>query len=273
MFRMEGKERLDILKQLTDIIEEEIAMDEELLALCKNDSRLGFHSEAEGYKYFPEKIEWRMAELKKVLANDVPAVEKLIKKGKPLFPEYTGRRPEGAVANCIKTADVNLDGNIQLPSGLQWQELNEGKGNGQVQWASARDSKALYIWVTDKTEADKISDVRVKVEPKRLYPAAHFAFSKLNQSNAGDPVRNLGYSLVYTAGYREVEAEGQKYYVSRIPFSTLKLDPAQSEPIRVDVIAQKRGEGACSWRPNNPTTSRLVLGNDNPADLGWLVFN
>ncbi len=273
MFRMDGKERLDILKQLTDIIEEEIAMNEELLVLCKNDSRLGFHSEAEGYKYFPEKIEWRMAELKKVLANDVPAIEKLIKRGKPLFPEYTGRQPEGAVANCIKTEDVNIDGNIGLPEGLQWLELTEGKGDGQVQWASARDSKALYIWVTDKTSTDKISDIRVKAEPKRLYPAPHFAFSKLNESNAGDPVRTLGYSLVYTAGFRETEADGQKYLVSRIPFSTMKLDPEQSDAIRVDVIVQKTGVGTCSWRPNNPTTSRLVLGNDNPADLGWLVFN
>jgi hypothetical protein len=145
MFRMDGKERLDILNQLTDIIEEEIAMNEELLVLCKNDSRLGFHSEAEGYKYFPAKIEWRMEELRKVLANDVPAIEKLIKKGKPLFPEYTGRQPEGAVANCIKTEDVNIDGSIVPPSDLQWLELTEGKGDGQVLWASSRDSEALYI--------------------------------------------------------------------------------------------------------------------------------
>ena len=64
-----------------------------------------------------------------------------------------------------------------------------------------------------------------------------------------------------------------KNFVSRIPFTIPKLDPAQSSPVRVDVIVQKRGEGTCSWRPNNPTTSRLIIGNDNPADLGWLVFN
>jgi len=28
-----------------------------------------------------------------------------------------------------------------------------------------------------------------------------------------------------------------------------------------------------SWRPDNPTTERLILGSDNPADLGWLVFH
>jgi len=72
MFRMEGKERLEILEQLGDIIREELKMDEQLIKLCERDSRLGFHSEAEGYKYFPEKIRWRMQQLKDVLATMCP---------------------------------------------------------------------------------------------------------------------------------------------------------------------------------------------------------
>ncbi len=76
MLRMEGKERLDLLNNLVDIILEELELDEQLLILCKHDSRLGFHSEAEGYKYFPEKIEWRMDQLRSVLANDVPELRK-----------------------------------------------------------------------------------------------------------------------------------------------------------------------------------------------------
>jgi hypothetical protein len=40
----------------------------------------------------------------------------------------------------------------------------------------------------------------------------------------------------------------------------------------VDVRVQQRGAGTSSWRPHNPLTSRLALGSDNPADLGWLVF-
>ncbi len=279
MLRMDGRERLGILNQLTDIIKEEIALDKKLLVLCKNDSRLGFHSEAEGYKYFPEKIEWRIAELNKVLENDVPVFKKHIKKGELLFPEYTGKRPEGAVANCIKTSDVNLNGNIQIPSELQWQELNEGKNNTQLQWASARDSEAIYIWITEKLPTsqesgdNQIANVEVKVEPMRLYPAFHFSFTKLTEQNAVEPIRNLGYSLVYTAGFREVEAQGQKYVVSRIPFSILRTDMEQSDPVRVDITVQKSGAEKCSWRPDNPITPRLVLGSDNPADLGWLIFN
>lgn len=278
MFRMDGRERLDILNQLTAIIKEEIALDEKLLFLCKNDSRLGFHSEAGGYKYFPEKIEWRMAELNKVLENDVPAIKKQIKKDELLFPEYTGKSPEGAVANCVKISDVNLS-NIPLPSGLQWQELNEGENNTHLQWASAKDSKALYIWVTEKMSIDQrsgdnqISSVKVSVEPRRLFPAFHFTFSKLTENNAGEPIRALGYQLFYSAGFREVEVQGQKYVVSRIPFSILGTDPLQSDPLRVNVFVQKSGAGICSWLPDNPGIVRLILHGDNPADLGWLLFN
>jgi len=278
MLRMDGRERLDILNQLTDIIKEEIALDEQLLVLCKNDSRLGFHSEAEGYKYFPEKIEWRMTELKRVLKYDVPAFKKIIKKGELLFPEYTGKSPKGAVANCVKISDVNLS-NIQIPPELQWQELSESENYTQLQWASARDSKAIYIWATEKSstgqslENNQISNVRVKVEPGRLYPAFHFSFSKLTEHHAGEPVRNLGYSLIYTAGFREVQAQGQKYVVSRIPFSVLRIDPAQSDPVRVNVTVQKNGTDNYSWLLNSPLTPRLILGSDNPADLGWLIFD
>ena len=278
MLRMDGRERLEILTQLSDILKEEIALNEQLLILCKKDSRLGFHSEAEGYKYFPEKIEWRMNELQKVLKNDVPSFRKLIKKGELLFPEYTGKRPEGAIAQCINTSDINIDGNNQIPSGLQWQDLNEGDKIPRFQWASSRDSKALYVWVTKKvsgiptSQPNEITNVRVKIEPKRLYPSAHFSFGKLNDANTGDPIRNLGYALTYSAGFREVEEQGQQYLVSRIPLSIINVEPAQTDPLRVDVIVQSDA-GTSSWRPDNPVTSRLILGNDNPADLGWLIFN
>ncbi|HZH72275.1 MAG TPA: hypothetical protein VFD91_07270 [Mariniphaga sp.] len=277
MLRMEGLERLELLDQLTDIINEEVNLNEQLLELCKKDSRLGFHSEAEGYKYFPEKIEWRMAELKKVLDFDVPAIETQIKLGEFLFPEYTGKIPEGAVAHCIDISNNAANESLLPPDELQWQELKEGSKGAKVQWASARDSNALYVWVSDVTSKGKkqvatISNLRIKIEPQRLYPAYHFSFNKRPEDNGDDPVRTLGYSLVYTAGFKEVETKGNQYAVARIPFSILRIVPTEALPIRVDVIVESE-TGRSSWRPDNPLTPRLILGSDNPADLGWLIFN
>lgn len=92
----------------------------------------------------------------------------------------------------------------------------------------------IFAWLlTDKTSSapraddNSISNVRIKVEPRRLYPAFHFSFNKMTENNAGDPVRTLGYKLIYTAGFREVDTQGQKYIVSRIPFGILKIDTIQ----------------------------------------------
>ena len=130
----------------------------------------------------------------------------------------------------------------------------------------------MIIHFNQISDNNQISNITVKVEPRRLHPAYHFSFSEITELNRGDPIRNLGYSLVYTAGFREVELEGQKYIVSRIPFSILRIDQTQSDPIRINLSVQKNGTGNYSWLSNNPITPRLVLGSDNPAELGWLTF-
>ena len=277
MFRTEGRERPDILKQLIRIIEKEIELDEQLLALCETDSRLGFHSEAEGYKYFPEKIKWRMEQLRSVLSDDVPEVKKIIRKNKPLFPEYTGTKPSGPFADCI-TFDKPIwsENGFVLPENLKWQTFNYGSDTTNLKWASACSREALYIVVAEKEAAINASRVapvaslEVKIEPQRLYPARHFVFDTENQDN--DPVHIAGYPLLYRGGLREVSEKGVWYFAVRIPFKNIGLSPERLNPIRMDVIVRRIGRGTSSWRPDNPTTSRLILGSDNPADLGWLRF-
>lgn len=57
-----------------------------------------------------------------------------------------------------------------------------------------------------------------------------------------------------------------------IPFKNLRLTHGNLHPVRVDVRVRSNESGISSWCPDNPLTSRLILGSDNPADLGWLVF-
>lgn len=82
-----GERGLAILKQMREIAVQEIRNSEQMLRLCADDSRLGFHSEAEGYKYFPAKLDWRIRCLNQLLENDFPAVEQRLRAGKPPFPE------------------------------------------------------------------------------------------------------------------------------------------------------------------------------------------
>ena len=84
----------DHLSRMAEIVRSEIANTEEMLSLCRKDHRLGYHSEAEGYLFFPEKLEKRIELLKDLLEKDFPA----FKLDSPLLDEFTGRSMTGKVA-------------------------------------------------------------------------------------------------------------------------------------------------------------------------------
>jgi hypothetical protein len=279
MLRMEGKERLDLLNQMVDIIEDELALDKQLITLCENDSRLGFHSEAEGYKYFPELIEWRMRQLESVLSDDVPDMRKSILKNELLFSEYTGKKPKGAVADCISTYDSLLTGGvIALPPSIRWQTFSYGTEKTDMQWTSVYSKDNLYVIVSGKGREDAdtkrapVEGIEIKIEPQRLYPAMHFEFNVGYADINTAPVHIIGYPLIFRAGLRIDDENGIWKVAARVPMKSIRADSDNPQPIRMDVIVHTETGKVCSWRPDNKETPRLILGSDNPADLGWLVF-
>ena len=255
MFRLEGtSERLRLLDQLIAIIHDEIKNDERLIELCEKDSRLGFHSEAEAYKYFPEKIRWRMNQLQQVLTQDVPEIRKTILDGAPLFPQYTGHQPTGAVAHGTAVDNPSHT----KSTGLHWQTCEVGSKGKAIQWAAQWDSDALSFWFLE--EEIPLLKIQLKIEARRLHPAHLLTFNFPNKTI--DPrVARVG--------------QGTKDHsiVIRIPWKELAMDSAPVHPIRMDVYVQKKNGQTNSWRPRNPWIHRLRLGNHNPGDLGWLVLD
>ena len=80
-----GKGEGDAKKNLAamrEIVLSEIENSKKMCVLCGMDSRLGYHSEAEGFKFFPEKMEDRIVHLEKILSEEFPLVEKRIAEGK-----------------------------------------------------------------------------------------------------------------------------------------------------------------------------------------------
>jgi hypothetical protein len=264
MFRMDGRERLEILQHMKDIVKEEIALNEELLKLCIRDSRIGFHSEAEGYKYYPAKIEWRMNELKKLLKNDFPEIKKHITEGDLLFPEYTGEKPEGLVAYSLH--QNSLPENISLkdiPDNLTWNDFTAGKGGNGLRWSAIHDNEEICFIVSDKkigtTNEGTVTRVILKLEPRRLWMPEHYTYYP-DDEKSGE-------------GYSELEGSENNYMLIRIPFSQFRWQDEESLPVRVNLSVVKKGTGTSHWKPENPLINRLSVGSDNPADLGWLVFN
>jgi hypothetical protein len=252
LLRREGSGRRKLLIELSTLLRQELDIDEQLLALCEQDSRLGFHSEAEGYKYYPEKIRWRMRQIRNVLATDLPELEGLIREGRPLFPEYTGRSPQGATATAV------ADG-VEP----RWQTLGT---TSALRWGATYDDQAIHVFVTG-AEAPPPSELLVKVEPRRLWPCKQFLFIPEGETLAELPDTVAPQSV---EGRITNSAEGWRAAV-RIPRERIGLPTGRLEPIRLDVQVVRKGRRE-SWVPSHPLTYRLNLGSDNPADLGWMIY-
>ena len=77
-----AKDAMELLKVMENIVKLEVQASLRLSELCKADGRLGYHSEAEVYKYFPEKLEWRARCLQELLDSEFPDVYAQIANGK-----------------------------------------------------------------------------------------------------------------------------------------------------------------------------------------------
>ena len=77
-----------ILDRLAEIVRDEIALSERMIMLCEQDKRLGYHSEAEGFKFFPEKLRDRIFKLEKLLKTEFPIVRSRIERGQHAIGYY-----------------------------------------------------------------------------------------------------------------------------------------------------------------------------------------
>ena len=261
MLRMTGMERLDVLKELKRIIYQELELDEELLLLSRRDSRLGYHPEAEGYKYYPAKIRWRMEQLRKVLSTDLPEIEQQIKDGKLLFPEYTGEKPTGLIAKSISTKGNAWTGHRELASNLSWESFNNGDNKKLLQWASGYDKDGLYIIIRGvEKKADissLVSNITIRLQPRRLWPSKRFNFT----ANASEPDKTI----------RIINSKGISFAIVKIPWNDMGADRDPNR-MRIDVRVTSKNNGVAGWCELKPVTSRLEHGTDNPDDLGWLII-
>ena len=88
-----GFEKGDASKQLAEmkkIVIEEIRLTKEMIPLCEKDKRLGYHSEAENFKFFPLKLEHRIKQLENLLITEFVEIEKRIADGLVPFEYYKG---------------------------------------------------------------------------------------------------------------------------------------------------------------------------------------
>jgi hypothetical protein len=82
---------VSILSEMRALVLAEIDNSERMIPVCEADCRLGYHSEAEGFKFFPKKLRYRIEQLKTLLETEFVEVEERIKAGLVPLEFYEGR--------------------------------------------------------------------------------------------------------------------------------------------------------------------------------------
>ena len=139
-----------LLDGLKKIVREEISNSLRLAELCRMDSRLGYHSEAEVYKYFPEKLQWRAARLEQLLSTDFPEAEKVLNEGGSIG-EFLRWQGETAVAGHVYGANgIHWSFEADCESVTFHLDFDSTGDNPEVAWLFFYDRKAARrpIWDT-----------------------------------------------------------------------------------------------------------------------------
>lgn len=239
--------RLVVLEEMKNIVTGEISISEKLAERCEQDSRLGFHSEAEGYKYFPAKLRWRCELLKSLLANDFPEVETEIKKGHLLFHDFSNETPSATTYLC--------------GSGLS--EKCEG-----FSWVADFDGSAVTINLSIPWGGGyKTDGVAVMFEGRRFNPVSYFSINKNGDYHYAlmkDPEKNCSCSINKTEKGMDV--------ILKIDMNA--LDAENMRYLRFNIMRESEtsnGEKTVhAWVKMETLKYRLAFAHFNSHDMGTL---
>ncbi len=226
--------RIDHLEEMKAIVKDEIVNTHQMKALCLADSRLGYHSEAEGYLFFPEKLDGRVKLLENLLAEDFPSFDI----SAPWIDRYTGATPEGVCALCRKTGEPDIH------------PMEEN-----TSWCASYDDDNLYVTVHNANNLD----YSLVLEPSRMCAVFRMDFyaSGLVEINE----RAFPDFLDCT-----VDKCGNDCAIT-IPLKHFDGFRRPGFPMRFNIYGSK-----FHWCNPQPWPWRLLHGDYNPSTSGWLIF-
>ncbi len=250
----------EILSSMKAIVLDEIENSRKAKELCLLDSRLGYHSEAEGYKFFPKKLDARIAYLENLLNGEFSEVQERIEKG--LYPLEFYRAREGGElfgdSYKFKKCDI-ADAELEPV--------------GKVgSFSASYDDSNIYM----SFDAPKGVPVSLSFEYKLLYPASAIVLTEGGVSLAGNVTSHqsvFGDRIEQELSPYSLEvnpaADRVKYLLT---VDRTKCEWQENRPMRMSVSMYKNSRSRDAvWHLRGDFGGYLGKGPINPNEMGWLI--
>ncbi len=282
-----GKEAILVLDAMSRIVDREVKRRRKMILLCERESTLGFHSEAEGFKFTPALIRCGLRSLERLRRVEFPAVRRSAAKGQELFSSYTGRGAKRILQVC-RESDVQewhslrhlLTQESKVPGrsirGTDWRRGNLAQVPVRVSFQARMRKDALHVVVTSPVPPLSLpwsTTVIVEIEPRRLHPRIQFIAEAAGFKTG---LVDDGYLMKEKLPFEVDWAVGPEGWSGSffIPLKSIRLRK-RAGLFRFNVRAvyfnkntNERWE--LSWMRRSPLKSRLAWEDANPAtDYGW----
>lgn len=249
-----------VLNEMREIAVEEIENSKKLIKLCEADKRLGYHCEAIGFKYFPEKLEWRIKLVEEMLVKEFPAVQERIDKGMLPLPFCYGL---GEESHRYVTESENI-------CDATWEKFvfDDDDVDKNTQIRISEDDESFCV----QLETDKNSEITIKAEFNMFHPYV--------------PVKIVDGELKfhdmssYGLFYDRMDDELSKWNLSVdktetreiITVKLLKLDFFENQDIPFRFAVEcKNGEKVSNWQKGDRYYGRLIFGRFSPDSYVFVV--
>jgi len=236
-----------ILKEMEELVNDEIRNSQEMIPLCEADSRLGYHSEAEGYKFFPRKLTDRVEKLKRLKETEFCQVRKEVAEGKNLFSRYFAKEGSG----------------YQMLKGDITQATYEAIAD-QGAFRASYDEEKLYVDLKGK----KDTNFRLYFEYQLMWPSPgiRIEHGKIGFHPLWAPYQGIYGDKVLEelAKYELVESKPEEGYY-RLAISREKVGWTEDKPLKVMIAANE-----VSWVYEEEPIHTLGKNEISPGEFGWL---
>jgi len=250
-----------VLEKMRQIVGEEITNSAELAELCLLDKRLGYHCEATGFKFFPEKLYWRIEELKTLLATEFPRVEERLNGGELPLPFYFGRHEEG---HRYATAPLEA---------ARWENFRFADGSEDAM-TRIRIGETAEAFVLQVEILGEPSVIRINPEFRMFvpYPPVKIASGKTPALQTASSFGFFGEKLLPEQSKWQTTEQTIPGGICRT-VTLVKKDFFDEEvPFRLAVTRLKTsGRAESAWEPDDRIYTRLIFGKVSPDAYVFVI--